>query len=174
MVHHATTLPRATRPGNTHTKRFHSPPNRPKTLYEMTIHASCAALDGAGVLLMGPPGSGKSDLVLRLLRHGFDLVADDRVELEHGVARAPEALAGLLEVRGLGIVRMPHVAEARVALVARMGSGDRLPEPETWHGLPLVHIDPASPSAPDRVALALRCAQGTAWLVAGAFATVHA
>ena len=135
----------------------------------MTIHASCAALHGAGVLLMGPPGSGKSDLVLRLLRHGFDLVADDQVEIDEGVARAPPALAGLLEVRGLGLVHLPHVADARIALVVRMGRGERLPEPRTWQGVPVVHIDPAAASAPDRVALALQCAQGSVTLAAGAF-----
>ena len=63
----------------------------------MQIHASCAARDGAGVLLLGPPGSGKSDLVLRLLDRGFTLVADDRVVIEDGHASAPAALAGLLQ-----------------------------------------------------------------------------
>src|SRR6516162_9304950 len=80
----------------------------------MQIHASCAARDGAGVLLLGPPGSGKSDLALRLLDCGFMLVADDRVEVEGGVARPPPALAGLLEVRGLGILRLPYLQSARL------------------------------------------------------------
>ena len=53
----------------------------------MQIHGSCASRDGNGVLLIGPPGAGKSDLVLRLLARGFDLVADDRVDIEDGVAR---------------------------------------------------------------------------------------
>ena len=78
----------------------------------MQIHASCVAREEAGVLLLGPPGSGKSDLALRLLEHGFMLVADDRVEIEGGIARPPPHLAGLLEVRGLGIVRLAHAAEA--------------------------------------------------------------
>ena len=67
----------------------------------MQIHGSCAARDGAAVLLLGPSGSGKSDLALRLLDRGFLLVADDQVLIEDGVARAPPPLAGLLELRGL-------------------------------------------------------------------------
>ena len=65
----------------------------------MQIQGSCAAKGGLGVLILGPPGSGKSDLVLRLSAHGFDLVADDRVDITRGIARPPPALEGLLEVR---------------------------------------------------------------------------
>src|SRR5437763_2449066 len=98
-----------------------------------TLHASTVALDGRAVLISGPSGSGKSDLLLRLLDRGFVLVADDRVEIDGGVARAPESLSGLLEVRGLGIFRLPHVASARLALVAELGAlPPRLPEPG-WH-----------------------------------------
>ena len=60
----------------------------------MQIHASCAAREGHGVLLLGPSGSGKSDLLLRLLDRGFALVADDRVDLQSGMASAPATLAG--------------------------------------------------------------------------------
>ena len=136
----------------------------------MQLHASCAARDGHGVLLIGPPGSGKSDLILRLLDHGFDLVADDRVELEAGVARAPDALAGLLEVRGLGIVRLPYRDSAPVALVVELGEAERLPEPATQLGFRSVRIDPGLASAPARVAMALGCATGRVGLVAGALA----
>lgn len=123
-------------------------------------------------MLLGPPGSGKSDLVLRLLDIGFVLVADDRVEIEDGVARPAPTLAGLLEVRGLGVMRLPHAAQARVALAVRLGSGPRLPEPERHEGLgvPVVTIDAAAASAPARVGLALDCALGRVRQVAGAFA----
>ena len=53
----------------------------------MQIHGSCASRAGDGVLLIGPPGAGKSDLLLRLLARGFDLVADDRVDIVDGIAR---------------------------------------------------------------------------------------
>ena len=77
------------------------------------------------MLLIGPPGAGKSDLLLRLLARGFDLVADDHVDIEDGIARPVPALAGLLEVRGLGIVRLPHVASARLALAVQLVAADR-------------------------------------------------
>lgn len=136
----------------------------------MQIHASCAAREGAGVLLLGPPGAGKSDLLLRLLDHGYALVADDRVELTDGVARAPAALAGLIEVRGLGILRLPYCIEARLALCVELAPSERLPAPEHRHGVPLIRIDPAQPSAAARVSAALRCALHEVTLLAGAIA----
>lgn len=138
----------------------------------MQIHASCAAREGHGVLLLGPSGSGKSDLVLRLLDRGFTLVADDRVDLEAGYASAPAALAGLLEVRGLGLMRLPYVTLAKVAVAVELGRGERLPATATHAptGCPLVHVDPAAASAAQRVALALECALGRARQVVGAFA----
>jgi len=139
----------------------------------MQIHGSCASRTGEGVLLIGPSGAGKSDLLLRLLARGFDLVADDRVDIADGIARPVPALAGLLEIRGLGIFRLPYVAAARLALVVELAaSAIRLPVP-TRHrdlGLPLSSIDPQSASAPERVALALDCALGRVSQVAGAFA----
>ncbi len=147
----------------------------------MQIHASCASREGAGVLLLGPPGSGKSDLLLRLLDLGFELVADDRVEIDAGLARAPAALGGLLEVRGLGIVRLPHRETASLVLAVQLlAVGDslvadaagRLPVPRRHPALdlPLVTVDPAAVSAARRVSLALDCALGRLVQLAGAFA----
>ncbi len=138
----------------------------------MQIHGSCAARGDAGVLLLGPPGSGKSDLLLRLLDHGFTLVADDRVEVEAGRASPPEALAGLLEVRGLGILRLSYAAPVRLVLVVRMAAMARLPGPamDPDHHLPSIAVDPAMASAAARVAMALGCALGGVAQDCGAFA----
>jgi HPr kinase/phosphorylase len=129
------------------------------------IHATCVALDGAGVLLCGPSGSGKSDLALRLIDGGARLVADDQVALSRIgsglVARAPGALRGLLEVRGLGIVEMAALDAAPVVLAVDLVADDavdRLPEARfcTLAGVavPLVALAPFQLSAPAKVRLA--------------------
>lgn len=144
----------------------------------MHFHASCAALHhqpGADALLiLGPSGAGKSDLLLRLIDKGFALVADDQVIIEDGLARPAEALAGLIEVRGLGLFYLPFIAPAKVRLVVSLGPvlPARLPDPQT-HSLlqvPEIRLDPALPSATARVALALEAACGRIVQHAGAFA----
>jgi HPr kinase/phosphorylase len=137
-----------------------------------TIHASCVAKEGAGVLLLGPSGCGKSDLALRLLSRGFALIGDDQVEVAGGVARAAPALAGLLEVRGIGIVRLPYTAEARLVLEVELGKTrpERLPPPRRGtFDLPMITVDAFAASAPERVILALDCALGRVPQLAGAF-----
>ena len=106
----------------------------------MTIHATAVAI-GSGtsrhaVLLTGPSGTGKSDLALRLIDRGAMLIADDRVALSRDgacvLASPPPTLAGLIEVRGIGIVAMPYIADVPIALVIDLaGTPDRLPEPAT-------------------------------------------
>jgi len=132
------------------------------------IHASCVAIADIGVLLRGAPGSGKSDLALRLIDGGAALIADDSVVLSAAggrlVAASPPALAGLIEVRGLGILRLPARAEAAVGLVCDLAApGDalaRLPEPETVRlegiGLPRLVIVPFHASAPAILRLAVK------------------
>ena len=138
------------------------------------IHASCAARGEQGIMLCGPSGAGKSDLLLRLLDAGYDLVADDRVCLHAGWASAPPALAGLLEVRGMGIVRMRYRARVRVVAVARLvspaGYPPRLPPSpgrDKVIGQPVFFLDPAQPSAVARVGLALDLAAGDRQLLDG-------
>jgi HPr kinase/phosphorylase len=112
-----------------------------------------------------------------LLDRGFCLVADDQVEIRDGIASAPAALAGLLEVRGIGIVRLPWLASVKLNVVvgltdvASIGQYERLPRPELHPGLglPIVRLRAADASAPDRVALALDCALGRVTQHAGAF-----
>lgn len=149
----------------------------------MPLHASCAALGGDGVLFLGPPGAGKSDLVLRLIGRGWSLVADDQVELEPApaalLAAPPAALRGMIEVRGLGILRdLPCAAPAPLRLVVELlAPGEappRLPAPAAWrahgHALPLLALAGREPAAPEKVALALDLACGRARMAAGAFA----
>lgn len=132
----------------------------------ITLHASCVSLDGTGILLMGPSGSGKSDLALRLIDKGARLVADDLTTLviKSGrlIAGAPERLAGRLEVRGIGIVTVPAVAHAPLELVVRLmpdAEIERLPEAEHEEFLGLsvraVQIDPFTASAVAKVQVAL-------------------
>lgn len=101
-----------------------------------TVHATCVAFGDIAVLLRGPSGSGKSDLALRLIEAGAVLVADDRVALtvQAGrlIAAAPPALAGLCELRGIGLVALPHVSGIPVVLAADLVPADdveRLPDP---------------------------------------------
>jgi HPr kinase/phosphorylase len=140
----------------------------------MLMHASCAAREGLGILLTGKPGSGKSDLLLRLLDRGFDLVADDQVVIgEDGMARPPAALAGLIEVRGLGIMRFPFVDAARPVLVAEVmqQTMPRLPEPrrDALLDLPTIAIDPQPAVAAQLLALAFDTVTGRAAQYSGAF-----
>lgn len=101
-----------------------------------TIHAGAVRVGRHGVLVLGAPGSGKSSLLLALIedpRQDAILVADDRVVLSASgalVARAPESLAGLMEVRGVGVVRRPCAAESVIDLVVELrpiGDCPRLP-----------------------------------------------
>lgn len=116
-----------------------------------------------GVLIEGPSGSGKSDLALRALDRGFALVADDRVELWVSGGRlfgaAPAPLAGLIEARGLDILRICALPLAEVALVVRCGDAERLPEPDAAEilgvTLPSVTIQPREASAAAKLSRAV-------------------
>ena len=137
------------------------------------MHASCAARGEAGLLLLGASGSGKSDLLLRLLDIGFEMVGDDQIEVLDGYASPAGALAGLLEVRGLGILRLPHRGRVRLALAVELGPAERLPVPRRHAelGLPLLYVNPFTCSAARLVSYAFECATGRIPQVAGAFAS---
>lgn len=130
------------------------------------VHASCVALEGKGVLLRGAPGAGKSDLALRLIEGGAALVADDQVALTSSgeilLAAPPARIAGLLEVRGIGIVSMEFVTQCPVHLVAdlvRPDTVERMPEAATvdlcGHRIAHVLLAPFEASAAAKVRLAL-------------------
>ena len=88
------------------------------------IHATTIYIDGSGVLLSGPSGSGKSDLALRLIDGGARLVADDRTDLALAdgrlVASAPWEIAGRMEVRGLGVLEKDAVPQTVLTLVVEL------------------------------------------------------
>ena len=134
-------------------------------------HATCVSLYGAGLIIRGPSGAGKSDLALRLIDRGARLVADDRVDLlvsDNGViARAPETLAGLLEIRGLGILRVPVLEATVVRLVVDLVNHEnvpRLPDRRMTDligmDVPAVTLDPFEASAVTKVRLALELTLG--------------
>ena len=100
---------------------------------ETILHASCVSLDGKGVLIMGRSGSGKSALALALMAFGARLVSDDRTHL-HGegeavIAEAPATLSGLIEARGLGILRADPESSAIVVVAVDLDrpETERLP-----------------------------------------------
>ena len=130
------------------------------------VHASCVALEGKGVLLRGAPGAGKSDLALRLIEGGARLVADDQVALtsrgEALLAAPPSRIAGLLEVRGIGIVTVDFALQCPVYLTVDLVQSDtmeRMPEAATvelcGHRIPHVALAPFQASTPAKVRLAL-------------------
>lgn len=99
----------------------------------LIVHATTVAIDGRGVMLTGQAGSGKSSLALQLMAYGAVLVADDRTQLQIDgtalVASCPSNLHGLIEARGLGILRAPVPMPAPVVLVVDMDhrETERLP-----------------------------------------------
>ncbi len=131
------------------------------------VHATCVELDGAGVLLRGPAGAGKSDLALRLIAQaGAALVADDQCLLTREgarvIARAPAATAGRIEARGLGILSLPQAGPTPVALLVDLkphAAAERLPAPESESllgvSLPRAELDPFEAGAVAKLRLAL-------------------
>ena len=142
------------------------------------LHATCVAIGDEGVLILGPPGAGKSDLALRLIDQpgsglagklrAAELVADDQVAIYRDrdtlIASAPPALAGKIEIRGLGIASLAFRNSVPLVLAVQLADAatiERLPDPGAAGfkvlgiSLPLALIDGAKPSAPARLRAAL-------------------
>jgi HPr kinase/phosphorylase len=103
-----------------------------------TLHATCIAIDGRGLLILGPSGAGKSSLALRLIAQGAVLVSDDQTRLTPVDGRLQAScpnpdLIGLIEARGVGILRAPAAPVADVRLVVDLGQPEteRLPPRRT-------------------------------------------
>lgn len=132
------------------------------------LHASCVAIGGRAVLIAGRSGTGKSDLALRLIDRGAVLVSDDYTEVRRRdrrlFATPPARIVGKIEVRGIGIVDVPHCAEAEVALLIDLdGTVERMPEPATRRlagiDVPVVALASLEASAPIKVEIALKALQ---------------
>lgn len=139
------------------------------------VHGTCVALGGRAALLRGESGAGKSDLALRFLALPGEgefrpcLVADDQVWVEardgdRVIASVPETLAGLIEVRGLGIAEMPFLAAVPLVLVCDLVAPDQVPRmpPDPWDRtelagvwLPWLTLSAFEASAPLKLRMAL-------------------
>ena len=133
----------------------------------LLVHATAVAIEGDAILLRGPSGAGKSDLALRLIEGGARLIADDQTLLRRAdnqvLVRAPAAIAGLIEVRGVGVVQVDSLDEAPLALVVDLVPSEqveRIPDNrfEVVLGLaiPLTAIAPFEVSAAAKLRLARR------------------
>jgi serine kinase of HPr protein (carbohydrate metabolism regulator) len=117
------------------------------------------------VLIEGPSGAGKSDLALRLIDRGAVLVSDDQTLVVRSakvlLARAPLEIPGRMEVRGIGIVAMPHVDDVPVGLIVRLdGKVERMPDRRIRRvaGIEVreMHLDAFHASAPVKIEMMLR------------------
>jgi HPr kinase/phosphorylase len=143
---------------------------------QICLHGTCVSVGGDGVLILGEPGTGKSDLALRLIdAPGFgisgvlltaQLVSDDQVMITRDkdrlVAAAPAALYGKLEIRGLDIVTLAPQPSVTLTLIVKLEAHsaiERLPIPGTFEilglALPMVKIDGKAAAAPARLRAAL-------------------
>ncbi|HXL66702.1 MAG TPA: HPr kinase/phosphatase C-terminal domain-containing protein [Xanthobacteraceae bacterium] len=144
------------------------------------MHASCVLVGARALLIRGPSASGKSQLALELI-HAADtgglrfarLVADDRVHLTAAggrlLARPAESLAGLIEVRGTGLLRLPYEPCAVIGLVVDLGEdSNRLPAPEQRQalidGISLPRLAVASGVGPLPAVMALLTSPKDGWL----------
>lgn len=131
-----------------------------------TLHATSVAIGDRAVLLSGPSGIGKSDLALRLIDRGAVLISDDYTLIKRVngqlVATAPATILGKMEVRGIGVVDMPHVSDIPVALLIDLfDKVDRMPMEPLLRAIagvdvPVAKVAPLESSAAIKVELALR------------------
>lgn len=136
------------------------------------VHASSIAVDGYAALIFGPSGSGKSDLALRMVDRGAMLVSDDytRVQLDNPhqaqlIASPPDSIKAKIEVRGIGIVTMPFLDQAPLALAVGLLGKDSTPpryplKPLTYEAygvaLPLLLLKPFEVSAAIKLELSIK------------------
>jgi len=158
----------------------------------VTVHATAVylggavrqfgAVEGMAVLLIGGSGSGKSDVALRLIAEGGTLISDDQTLLstdgERLFAESVDTIEGKMEIRGIGIISVPHMAKAPIALVVQLAPGaatERLPEPSCYSPPPplkasrlppIAVLDPLQPAITAKITAAAATA-ATGRFVAG-------
>lgn len=118
------------------------------------IQASAVAIDGRALLIRGEPGSGKSSLALALIDRGAQLIGDDGVEVrlddDRILACPPPNIAGLIEIRNVGLVRLPVAPPTPIALILSLtDTAERLPEKANSqtvldHAIPHLDFTPGS------------------------------
>lgn len=134
------------------------------TAGSVVVHASGVVIGGRALLIEGPPGSGKSSLTLALLDRGAGLIGDDAVSLtrdgDRVIAAPPPNIAGLIELRGVGIVTWPLAGAAALSLILTLGEAapERLPERIARRDVLGVPI-PVLPFIPGSLAPAVRAEQ---------------
>jgi HPr kinase/phosphorylase len=133
-----------------------------------TIHASCVSVNNKAILLLGESGSGKSDLALRLIDRGAQLIADDYTDITANgnilTAAPPQKLEGLLEVRGIGILTLPFIRDIKVEMAINLiprKEVERLPDEQffdcqTFFGcnqqkIPLLSLHAYDASTPAKI-----------------------
>ena len=132
----------------------------------VNIHASCVCIKNKGILFLGDSGSGKSDISLRLIAdYKATLIGDDRIDIiakgNNIIASAPKNLSGLLEVRGIGIIKVKTKKKNKIDLAVFLTQDkiERMPEPLYYELLdkkiPLININPFEPSATAKILAAL-------------------
>ena len=136
----------------------------------MKVHGTSVSIDGDGVLFRGPPGSGKSDLALRMINCGAQLVSDDQVCLtrrnDNIFMSSPQIIRNSMEVRGIGIVNSIAQKEAPLILVLNMLPNNVANRMPIWHlctyldiKVPAVEFAPFEISAHLKVKLAVNLAR---------------
>jgi hypothetical protein len=134
---------------------------------ELIPNVSVVAVGSRALAIAGPPGSGKSSLALALIDRGAGLIGDDGVAItrigNRVIAAPPPNIAGLIEIRGVGLIELPLASPAPLALMLMLGlQTDRLPVAATSRSflgcdIPVLGFEPGSIVPALRAEWALRC-----------------
>ena len=138
-----------------------------KETHRKRLHGTCVEVEGLGVLLRGPTASGKSDLALRLIDRGALLIADDFTELSREkndlIARAPKAIRDLLEVRGVGILKIGGTRQTKLGVIFDLVTHQQVERQPEDRGekilgiqIPLFNLVPIEASSAAKVRLVVR------------------